>query len=295
MTDRQQAPVQPGDGVQSIDDARAAHQRRTADLLRSLKESVKTIVGAILIALFLRSFGAEPFNIPSESMLPRLLVGDYLFVSKWPYGYSRYSFPLGLPPFEGRLMERPVERGDIAVFKSPRDNRTDFIKRIVGLPGDQIQMRGGVLFINGRAVRKERAGDFVVKVTPNTDCGERFLRPSFRAVASGGEPVCRYPAYRETLPNGRSYLVLDQLRGSPTDDTGIYIVPERHYFAMGDNRDDSADSRLSVAEGGVGFIPADNMVGRAALMFFSTDGSAELLKPWTWVTAVRWDRLGKTF
>jgi signal peptidase I len=287
---------QPRDGNPSIgDEARVRHERRTADLLQSLKEGTKTIVGAILIALFLRSFGIEPFNIPSESMLPRLLVGDYLFVSKWPYGYSRYSLPLGLPLFEGRLMENPVERGDIVVFKSPRDNRTDFIKRIVGLPGDQIQMVSGVLTINGKAVPKQRLADFVVDVTPNTDCEERFLRPSFRATGAQGQPVCRYPAYEETLPNGRSYVVLDQLRGSPTDDTGMYIVPEGHYFAMGDNRDDSADSRLSVAEGGVGFIPAENLVGRAAFMFFSTDGSAELLKPWTWVTAVRWDRLGKTF
>lgn len=273
----------------------ARHQQRTNELFGSVKEGLRTIVGAVLIALFLRSFGFEPFNIPSESMLPRLLVGDYLFVEKWPYGYSRYSLPLGLPLFEGRVFEQPVERGDIAVFKSPRDNRTDYIKRVVGLPGDLIQMRDGVLHINGQPVGKKRIADFVVPVTPNTDCRGSYTRPSFRATDADGKAVCRYPRYLETLPNGRSYEVLDQVAGDPRDDTGVYVVPEGHYFAMGDNRDDSADSRLTIAEGGVGFVPAENLVGRASFMFFSTDGSAEILKPWTWFTAVRWQRIGTTF
>jgi len=275
--------------------ARAAHIARTEALYASFKEGMKTIFGAILIALFLRSFGYEPFNIPSESMLPRLRVGDYLFVSKWPYGYSRYSLPLGLPLFDGRLLGGEPGRGEIAVFKTPADNRTDFIKRVIGLPGDLIQMKGGVLHINGAPVKKERAGDLIAPVTPNSDCLGDFARPSFRAVAENGQPMCRYPRFRETLPGGTSYYVLDMVTGSSGDDTGVYVVPQGHYFMMGDNRDDSADSRFSVAQDGIGFVPYENLIGRASLMFFSTDGSAELVKPWTWFSAIRWERLGKTF
>jgi len=285
----------PNDAPGALEAARAAHVARTASLYGTFKEGAKTIFGAVLIALFLRSFGYEPFNIPSESMMPRLLVGDYLFVSKWPYGYSRYSLPLGLPLFDGRLFGSEPERGEIAVFKTPADNRTDFIKRVVGLPGDLIQMKDGVLHINGRAVRKERVTDLVVPVTPNSDCIGSYTRPSFRAVRSDGQAVCHYPRYRETLPGGASYYVLDQIAHGPGDDTGVYVVPRGHYFMMGDNRDDSADSRYSVAQDGIGFVPYENLVGRASLMFFSTDGSAELPKPWTWVSAVRWERLGKTF
>jgi signal peptidase I len=275
--------------------ARAAHIARTEALYASFKEGAKTIFGAILIALFLRSFGYEPFNIPSESMLPRLRVGDYLFVSKWPYGYSRYSLPLGLPLFDGRILDGAPERGEIVVFKTPADNRTDFIKRVIGLPGDLIQMKGGVLHINGAPVRKERAGDLVAPVTPNSDCLGGFARPSFRAATETGQPVCRYPRFRETLPGGTSYYVLDQVTGSSGDDTGVYVVPQGHYFMMGDNRDDSADSRFSVAQDGIGFVPHENLIGRASLMFFSTDGSAELIKPWTWFSAIRWERVGRTF
>jgi signal peptidase I len=275
--------------------AREVHLARTETLYASFKEGVKTIFGAILIALVLRSFGYEPFNIPSESMLPRLRVGDYLFVSKWPYGYSRYSLPLGLPLFDGRILGGEPTRGEIVVFKTPADNRTDFIKRVIGLPGDLVQMKGGVLHINGTAVVKQRVADLVVPVTPNSDCVGSFTRPSFRAISASGEAVCRYPRYRETLPGGVSYFVLDQVAGSTGDDTGVYVVPQRHYFMMGDNRDDSADSRYAVAQDGIGFVPYENLVGRASLMFFSTDGSAEIVKPWTWFSAIRWERVGKTF
>jgi signal peptidase I len=275
--------------------ARAAHLARTETLYASFKEGVKTIFGAILIALFVRSFAYEPFNIPSESMLPRLRVGDYLFVSKWPYGFSRYSLPLGLPLFDGRLLGGEPQRGEIVVFKTPADNRTDFIKRVIGLPGDLIQMKGGVLHINGAAVKKQRIGDLVIPVTPNTDCMGGFTRPSFRSVSASGQAVCRYPQYRETLPGGTSYAVLDQVTGSTGDDTGIYVVPQGHYFMMGDNRDDSADSRYAVSQDGIGFVPYENLVGRASLMFFSTDGSAKLLNPVSWFSAIRWERIGKTF
>lgn len=274
----------------STEAARAVHQARGEQMLGSLKEGLRTIVGAVLIALFLRSFGYEPFNIPSESMLPRLLVGDYLFVAKWPYGYSRYSFPMGPPIFEGRIGGSAPERGDIAVFKTPSDNRTDFIKRVIGLPGDIIQMRGGVLYINGDAVPKRRVADFVVPQSPNMAClkGEVF-------VDAGGERMCRYMRYEETLPGGRSYYVLDSDPMSNGDDTAPFVVPEGHYFFLGDNRDNSSDSRFSFAEGGISFVPAENLVGRAEIMFFSTDGSASWLLPWTWFTAARWERIGRLF
>lgn len=280
----------PDTAAPSTDADRAVHKARGDEMLGSLKEGVKTIVGAVAIAIFLRSFGYEPFNIPSESMLPRLLVGDYLFVAKWPYGYSRYSFPLGPPVFEGRIGGNAPERGDIAVFKDPRDNRTDFIKRVIGLPGDIVQMRGGVLWLNGEAVPKRRVADFVAPVSEHMLCltGERFTD------AAGGMN-CRYMQYQETLPGGRSYTVLDTNPASRGDDTAPFVVPDGHYFMMGDNRDNSADSRFGYTEDGISFVPGENFVGRAEIMFFSTDGSASWLLPWTWFSAARWERFGRTF
>jgi signal peptidase I len=272
-----------------VEAERLAHKASGDAMMASAKEGLKTIVGAVLIALVLRSFLFEPFNIPSESMLPRLLVGDYLFVSKWPYGYSRHSFPLSPPVFDGRVGGGTPERGDVAVFKDPRDNSTDFIKRVIGLPGDIVQMRGGVLYLNGDAVRKERIDDFVAPTGPYMQCltGEVFT-------ADDGSSQCRYMRFRETLPGGRSYEVLDTALGSRGDDTAPFVVPEGHYFMMGDNRDNSADSRFTYTEG-VGFVPMENFVGRAQIMFFSTDGSASWLLPWTWLTAARWERIGRTF
>lgn len=275
--------------------ARDEHITRSGRMLEQLKEALKTLGGAVAIALVLRSFLIEPFNIPSGSMLPKLLVGDYLFVAKWPFGYSRYSLPMGLPLWDGRVpaLGGP-ERGDVVVFKNPADNRTDFIKRVIGLPGDQIQMQAGVLYLNGEAVPKARIDDFVVPVSDGTDCAGDFIRPSFRATVNG-EVVCRFPQYRETLPGGRSYAVLDQVPNFPSDNTGVYIVPEGNYFMMGDNRDDSADSRFTIAQSGVGFVPIDNIVGRALVMWFSIDATARWYMPWTWPGALRLSRVGTTF
>lgn len=254
------------------------------------KELIKTVLYAVVIALGFRSIAYEPFNIPSESMLPGLLVGDYLFVAKYPYGYSRYSFPLGLAPIKGRLFDRPITRGDVVVFKLPKDNSTDYIKRIIGMPGDVIQMHGGVLYINGTPVRKEKVADFVVKVSPNTDC---LQFPFYRVTGPDGALYCRYPQYKETLPSGRSYLTLDLIAQGPYDDTRPYIVPQGHYFGMGDNRDNSIDSRVSPQEGGVGYLPEINIVGRAEILFFATNGEGKLWTPWRWFKTVRWDRLFK--
>ena len=233
-----------------------------------LGETVRTIVYAVLIAGVIRTLAFEPFNIPSESMLPTLLVGDYLFVSKYTYGYSRHSLPWSPLLFSGRIAESPPERGDIAVFKLPRDDSTDYIKRIVGLPGDRIQMTDGRLYLNGEPVARTRIEDFAYK--------------------DGFGNVYMVPQYEETLPNGVVYRTLDLLRSSDQDDTGEYAVPPGHYFAMGDNRDNSLDSRVAAA---VGLVPAENLVGRAEILFFSTDGSARFWEVWKWPFAVRYERL----
>ncbi|MBM3595147.1 MAG: signal peptidase I [Alphaproteobacteria bacterium] len=244
-----------------------------------------------LIVLVFRSFVFSPFNIPSESMLPRLINGDYLLASKWSFGYSRYSLPLSVPLIPGRIFASQPERGEIVIFKAPPRNDIDYIKRVIGLPGDQVQMRGGQLFLNGEPVPKQQITDFVVPMSPNTQC----FMPQFAASYADGTPVCRYPRFRETLPGGYSYEVLD-LGTTPQDDTEVVVVPEGMLFLMGDNRDNSLDSRFPGVPGqGIGIVPQDNLVGRASFMMFSTDGSAEWLLPWTWFSAARWNRIGGTF
>ncbi len=249
------------------------------------------LIKLVLIVAVFRSFIFSPFNIPSESMLPRLQNGDYLLAAKWPYGFSSYSLPFSLPLIPGRIFAGQPERGDIVIVKAPPDNDIDYIKRVIGLPGDQIQMIGGQLYLNGQPVPKQKIADFELPVSPNSNC----YVPEFQAATPDGKQVCRYPRYRETLPGGRSYEVLD-LGETPQDDTPPIVVPEASLFLMGDNRDNSMDSRFpAVAGQGIGIVPQANLIGRAKIMMFSTDGSSSWLKPWTWFTAARWNRIGGTF
>ena len=224
-------------------DAKAEQEERD-----DIFELIKAMLVAAFIAVTIRTFLFEPFNIPSSSMYPTLLVGDYLFVEKYSYGYSRYSFPLGMGGFDGRILEKQPARGDIAVFRLPSNTRVDYIKRIVGLPGDRLQMIEGVLHINGKAVPREYLG--------TQDMAD-------------GNAIHVFSKYLERLPDGAAHKIFELTDEEMHDETPVYIVPDGHYFAMGDNRDMSLDSRVSDK---VGFIPAENLVGRAAFLFFSTEG-----------------------
>ncbi|MBZ9795836.1 signal peptidase I [Mesorhizobium sp. ES1-4] len=231
-----------------------------------LGETVSVIVQALLLALVIRTLLFQPFSIPSGSMRPTLLEGDYLFVTKWSYGYSRYSLPFGPDIFSGRIWGSEPKRGDVVVFKFPPDPSVDYIKRVIGLPGDKIQMKDGQVFINGVGVPRVKTGQI-----DNPDITEKD-----------------YPidVYRETLPDGVSYDTLDLSPNSIGDNTREFDVPAGHYFMMGDNRDNSADSRFTV-----GYVPAENLVGRANLVFFSIAGKASPLEIWKWPSLVRVSRL----
>jgi signal peptidase I len=269
-------------------------RRKSARKRSGLAETTRFLLIVFLGAVILRSFIVAPFVIPSGSMLPRMMIGDFLFVIKWPYGYSRYSMPFGLGSFSGRVFGRAPDRGDVAVFRNPNGGEDDYVKRVIGLPGDTVQMRGGALYLNGKPVPRVRVADYLMRLSPNSPC--RTVDPDAARIVqeADGSRYCAYDRYRETLPGGRSYYVLDQIDGL-ADETPLFRVPDRHYFMMGDNRDDSMDSRFPQAAEGVGFLPEDYLIGEAMITFFSTDGTAQWLKPWTWVSAARWERIGETF
>ena len=229
-------------------------------------ETVWTVVYTLIIAVVIRTFLFEPFNIPSGSMIPTLLVGDYLFVSKFSYGYSKHSAPFSVIPFSGRIFMSQPQRGDVIVFKLPSDNKTDYIKRLIGLPGDTVRMQDGRLFINGQLIEREKVGDYVYR---DTDGNVR--RPTL---------------YKETLPGGKVHDILEEGDNRRLDNTREFLVPEGTFFMMGDNRDTSVDSRADV-----GYVPAENLVGRAEILFFSTDGSAAMWEVWKWPFAIRFGRL----
>jgi len=234
-----------------------------SDKKEDCKSFLKTLILALICAGFVRSFFYEPFHIPSSSMKPTLLIGDYIFVSKFSYGYSKYSFPFSLNLFEGRIgkKDRP-ERGDVFVFRLPSEPSINYIKRVIGLPGDEVQVINGQVFINGNKIDKNYYGSF----------------------AENGTEIAKF---EEILPEGRKVIVLDQFN-TPQDNTGIYTVPEGNYFAMGDNRDNSEDSRFLTK---VGFIPEENLVGKATIIFFSIEGDA--WKIWNWPQNLRMNRIFK--
>jgi len=279
--------------------ARSSRRSRTtagsqkADRKESAVSLLRFVLTVAIIAWAFRSFVGAPFNIPSGSMLPTLYIGDYLAVSKWPYGYSRYSFPFGFPSFEGRIFGSLPKRGDVVVFRHPNEN-ADLIKRVIGLPGDRIEVRSGRLILNGRPVPRQLLPPTRVAITPNSPC--RTIPPSTPAIAVlNGQPNCLYQTYLETLPGGPSYTVLDQVDHGVADDFAVTTVPAGRVFLMGDNRDDSLDSRFPTYEGGIGMIPTQNLIGRASFTFWSTDGSASWFKPWTWFTALRGGRIGNGY
>lgn len=222
-------------------------------------EIAKTVAGGLAIALVLRVALFQPFTVPSGSMEPGLLVGDYLVVSKFDYGWSRHSLPMSPPIFGGRLFKHGPRRGEIVVFRKPDGGREDVIKRVIGLPGDRIQVRQGAVWINGAPIARR-------PLPPSLDPAA----PDF-GVTRAGESV-----------GGHSYVTLDRGPAHPGDDTGVYLVPEGSFFVMGDNRDNSADSRWPPGQG-MGFVPAENLIGRARLVLASWKAGASVLKPWTWL------------
>ena len=263
--------------------------RNTSGAFSEFWEIVKTLLWAAVIAIVIRTFAYEPFNIPSESMVPTLLKGDYLFVSKMAFGYSKFSFPGGLVPVEGRIWDGAPTRGEVVVFRPPGQPETDFIKRVIGLPGDRVQVRQGRLYVNDVLVERQRIEDYLDSDIPEAKGKEQYL---------------------ETLPGGVTHRIVE-LNGdsnSPADNTPVYVVPPDHYFMMGDNRDGSNDSRTIIGVdpqcksesidgsngdclGDVGFVPKENLIGPAKILFWSYGESFRWYNPITWVTALRFGRL----
>ena len=233
----------------------------------SFLSNIKSIIFAVFIALLIRSFVAEPFNIPSGSMKPNLLVGDFIFVSKWSYGYSRHSLPFSLPLIPGKVFSKFPNRGDVVVFKTPQDNRTDYIKRVLALPGDEIKILNGQIYLNSEPILQKKIDDFI-------DIDKNAIPKRIRM-------------YEEYYKNF-NVKIIDLMDNGIADNTEIFIVPERHFFVMGDNRDNSQDSRFST----VGFIPFDNLVGKARFIFFSLENS-RFLEFWKWPKAIREKRIFK--
>ena len=230
--------------------------------------NLKSILIAIFIALLIRSFIFEPFNIPSGSMKPNLLVGDFIFVSKYSYGFSKHSLPFSIPVIPGKIFSNTPERGDVVVFKTPENNRTDYIKRVIGLPGDKIEIKNGIIFINGSEIFRKKLNDFI-----DTDNKTRNKRVRM---------------YNEYFFN-KEINILDITDNGIADNTRLFNVPENHFFVMGDNRDNSQDSRFINT---VGFIPYKNLVGKAQFIFFSLE-NARFLQIWKWPNSIRYERIFK--
>jgi signal peptidase I len=251
---------------------KATEKTKSAETTGGIGETVKVVFQALLIALVVRTLLFQPFNIPSGSMIPTLLVGDYLFVSKYSYGYSNHSLPFSPNLFSGRILGAAPKRGDVVVFKLPRDGQTDYIKRVIGLPGDRIQVKEGRLYINGEIVPRES----IAKIRTEDVYGRD----------------AEVATYRETLPGGVQHTIIERDGDTAiSDNTLAFEVPPDHYFMMGDNRDNSLDSRVPAEYGGVGFVPYDNLVGRAEIIFFSVGGGSPAWAFWEWPWTLRWSRM----
>ncbi len=240
---------------------------------KTTDDTLKSIFWAVILALVIRTFLFEPFNIPSGSMIPSLLVGDFLFVNKYSYGYSDKSVGYGFVNFDGRVWDTKPKRGDVVVFKLPTNPSIDYIKRLIGMPGDTIQVKDGILYINGNPLPREPKGDYKVPL----EIEDRT-----------------YHSYTETLPGGKQHPILELGDDEALDNTPLYTVPAGHYFMMGDNRDNSQDSRVMPDQHhgqGVGFVPAENLVGRAEIIFFSLSNDTQIWEIWKWPFKIRYDRL----
>ena len=255
------------------DNAQSAPTTGKSGAAHEFVEIVKTIIYALAIALVLRVIVFQPFTIPSASMEPNLYEGDYIVVTKWSYGWSHHSIPFSPPLFKGRILDKPAQRGDIVVFKLPSDNRTDYVKRVVGLEGDRIQMKDGLLYVNDKLIAR-------TTLTPVT-------------ADSGFGNIVQIARFAEQLDGGKSYVTQDFGPDNEYDKTDVYTVPQGYYFMMGDNRDNSSDSRVPPALGGVGFVPAENLVGKAQIVLLSWRPEASIFKPWTWVLDARPSRFFK--
>ena len=253
------ADVAPATGAQTADKPHASS-------LQEWWEMGKSVIIALLIALVIRTVLFQPFTIPSGSMEPTVMPGDYVIIEKYAYGYSRHSLPLSPPLFKGRIGTLKPHRGDVVVFKLPRDNHTDYIKRLIGLPGDKIQVSRGVVYVNGKAFARQ-------EISPGVETGPFGLT----------HPVDRF---QETMPSGKTYVTNSYGPDGEADNTGVYVVPAKSYFFMGDNRDNSADSRFA-SEVGVGYVPEENLVGRASFVLLSWNDKASIFKPWTWFLDLR--------
>ncbi len=269
MTDDADTPADDPVAEDAAEEATAPLEEDGTVTSSELVETIKTVAYALLIALVLRIFLFQPFTIPSSSMRPNLMIGDYVVVSKFSYGYSKDSIPFSPPLFRGRIFAGTPKRGDVIVFKTPAEDRKDLIKRLIGLPGDTIQVTGGVLSVNGKPLPRVFDG------LAGEDRG---------ACPNGAKPM----RYWETNPIGRRYITYD-CGMSQLDDTPVYLVPEGQYFFMGDNRDNSLDSRVSPLSGGVGYVPAQNLVGKAETVLMSWKEGSAIFKPWTWLN-LRWNR-----
>lgn len=249
----------------------------------TLGDSIRSMVVAVFIALLIRTFLFQPFVIPSGSMKPTLLIGDFIFVTKFTYGYTKHSLPFSVPLIPGRLLEKKKPQiGDVVVFRGPYDPDTDYIKRVVGLPGDRIQMREGILYINDQAANLEPAGTFTDDVWT-----KRLGKDQEERIASS-EQERKIEQYLETLPNGVKHYILkrDKFGEGMLDNTQEYVVPEGHYFMIGDNRDESGDSRILTQ---IGYVPENHIIGQAQIIWFST--KALWWEIWKWLTSIRYSRL----